>query len=326
AKLQKISTKNHSKLSHHKFSWHSATAPKKKKNKNKTRIKPDIYHNALLAWLYLLPAGLFLCIFMLYPMLKLFWDSFFQWDGFSTRYFIGLQHYKALIIDPRFWSALKNTAVFLLGSIPTGMALSLALAILIQKKISGRSFFRTVFFAPYVTSMVAAGLIWVWFLNYDYGILNTILSFAGFEKIPWLISEKYAMLSVIIMTIWKDLGYGMILFLAGLQNIDPVYYEAAKLDGANRWQIFSSITWPLLLPATLFILVTKVIFHVRAFEQIYAMTKGGPAGATTTGVYYIYQKAFQQFEMGYASAAAIILLIIVLIMAGLLNRLNKIKL
>ena len=266
------------------------------------------------AWFYLMPALMLLTLFAIYPTFRLIFDSFFEWDGMGDRLFVGLENYSQLLVDEEFWQTVKNSFVFIFGSVPAGMAISLIMALLIQKHLIGRGFFRTVFFAPVVTSLVAAGLIFVWLLNYDYGILNLLLSKLGFAKIPWLTSEKYAMFSVIIMTVWKDAGYNMILFLAGLNGISSTYYEAARIDGASRWQIFWKITWPLLMPTTFFILVIRIIFSFRTFEQIFAMTKGGPVGSTTVFIYYIYEKAFKYFEIGYASAAAIILLVIVLAM------------
>jgi multiple sugar transport system permease protein len=275
------------------------------------------------AWLYLAPATILLTLFYFYPTARLFFDSFYEWDGMGERLYVGLENYALLISDEEFWRTVRNSFVFIIGSVPTGMALSLAMALLIQKNVVARDFFRTVFFAPVVTSLVAAGLIFVWLLNYDYGILNLLLSHFGLQKVPWLVSEKYAMLSVIAMTIWKDAGYNMILFLAGLNNISETYYEAARIDGATRWQIFWKITWPLLMPTTFFILVVRIIFSFRTFEQIYAMTKGGPVGSTTVFIYYIYEKAFKYFEIGYASAAAILLLIIVLVMTYVQFRVIK---
>jgi multiple sugar transport system permease protein len=266
------------------------------------------------AWLYLAPALILLSIFIFYPTVRLLCDSFYRWDGMGERTFIGIQNYRMLVEDDEFWQTVKNTFVFILGSVPAGMALSLVMALLIQKHLIGRDIFRTIFFAPVVTSLVAAGLVFVWLLNYDFGVLNLMLDTFGFAKVPWLVNDKYAMLSVIVMTIWKDAGYNMILFLAGLNNISESYYEAARIDGAGSWQMFWKITWPLLMPTTFFILVVRIIFSFRAFEQIYAMTKGGPVGSTTVFVYYIYEKAFKYFEMGYASAAAIALLLIVLVL------------
>jgi multiple sugar transport system permease protein len=277
------------------------------------------------AWLYLAPALILLSLFVFYPVVRLFYDSFYRWDGMGARTFVGLEHYRMLVDDDQFWQTVKNSFVFIVGSVPAGMAVSLAMALLIHKYLVGRDLFRTIFFAPVVTSLVAAGLVFVWLLNYDYGVINRMLETAGFAKIPWLVDDKLAMLSVIVMTIWKDAGYNMILFLAGLNTISESYYEAARIDGANRWQMFWKITWPLLMPTTFFILVVRIIFSFRTFEQIYAMTKGGPAGSTTVFVYYIYEKAFSYFEMGYASAAAIALLLMVLALTYIQFKVVKIE-
>lgn len=277
------------------------------------------------AWLYLAPALILLGIFVFYPTVRLLCDSFYRWDGMGERTYVGIQNYRMLVEDDEFWQTVKNSFVFIIGSVPTGMAISLIMALLIQKHLIGRDIFRTIFFTPVVTSLVAAGLVFVWLLNYDFGILNRMLQKLGFAKIPWLVDDKYAMLSVILMTIWKDAGYNMILFLAGLNNISESYYEAARVDGAGSWQMFWKITWPLLMPTTFFILVVRIIFSFRTFEQIYAMTKGGPVGSTTVFVYYIYEKAFKYFEMGYASAAAIALLLIVLVLTCIQFKIVKKK-
>ena len=277
------------------------------------------------AWLYLMPVIVLFVVFWLYPTAMLLYDGFFRWDGISTRKFVGLNNYIDLFKDAEFRMTIKNTLVFILGTVPTGIALGLGLALLLQKKLVGSGIFRTIFFCPVVTSYVAAGLVWVWLLNADYGIVNMFLSRLKFEKVPWLISENTAMLAVITMTVWKDAGYSMVLFLGGLNNIDPSYYEAARIDGANRWQIFWGVTWPLLMPTTIFVLATRMIFTFRTFEQVYAMTHGGPAGATTVFVYYIYEKAFQNFELGYASAAAVVFLAMVLVLTGLQFKLVKFR-
>ncbi|MEJ2057654.1 MAG: sugar ABC transporter permease [Desulfofustis sp.] len=278
------------------------------------RLKAWVNEEQVSAWLYLLPAMVLLSVFFFYPTIRLFIDSFYEWDGMGERFYRGLENYQMLLSDEEFWQTVWNSFVFIVGSVPTGMAVSLGLALLIQKYVLGRSFFRTVFFAPVVMSLVAVGLIFVWLLNYDYGVVNLIFQELGHHKVPWLNSGQYAMLSVIIMTIWKDAGYNMILFLAGLNSISESYYEAARIDGAGAWKTFWRITWPLLMPTTFFILVVRIIFSFRTFEQIFVMTKGGPMGETTVFVYYIYEKAFKYFEIGYASAAAIVLLIIVLVL------------
>jgi multiple sugar transport system permease protein len=260
------------------------------------------------AWTYLSPALILFGIFWFYPTIMLVNDSLYRWDGFGPRRFIGLENYTELLNDPSFYQTLQNTLVFLMGTVPTSMAVGLILALLLQKQIVAKGVFRTIFFSPVVTSYVAAGLIFLWLLNYDYGVVNALLSRLGFDRIPWLMEQKTAMLAVITVTVWKDAGYNMILFLGGLNSIDPTYREAAALDGAGRWQIFKDITWPLLWPTTIFVLITRIIFTIRAFEQIYAMTRGGPSGATRVFVYYIYEKAFDNFQLGYASAAAVLLL------------------
>lgn len=294
-----------------------------RKGGNMERLQSWLDREQVAAWMYLAPALILLGVFFIYPTGRLFFDSFYAWDGMGERFYVGFENYLLLLEDDEFWQTVVNSMVFIIGSVPTGMAVSLGLALLIQKYVIGRSFFRTVFFAPVVMSLVAAGLIFVWLLNYDYGIMNLLLEQMGQEKIPWLTSERYAMLSVILMTIWKDAGYNMILFLAGLNSISETYYEAARIDGAGAWKTFWRVTWPLLMPTTFFILVVRIIFSFRTFEQIFVMTKGGPMGETTVFVYYIYEKAFKYFEVGYASAAAILLLVLVLVLTFLQFRFVK---
>lgn len=281
------------------------------------KIKKFIDREGVSAWLYIAPALFFLTLFIFVPTFQLFLNSFYYMDGMGTKEFIGLENYRDILTDPDFWQTVKNSFIFIFVSVPLGMVVSLVLALLILKEIRGQGVFRTIFFAPVVTSLVAAGLMWVWILNYDFGIFNQFIQRLGFDKIPWLVSSKYAMPSVILMTIWKDAGYNMILFLAGLNGISSVYYEASSIDGATKWQQFKHITWPMLMPTTVFIFIVRMIFSFRTFEQIYAMTKGGPVGSTRVFVYYIYETSFQFFELGKGSAAAILLLIIVLSLVGI---------
>jgi len=289
------------------------------------KLRELLEKESVSAWLYLAPALILLGIFTFYPTIQLFINSFYEMDGMGTKIFMGTDNYKNLLSDEEFWNTVKNSFVFIGWSVPLSMIAGLLLALLINKDIKGKGVFRTIFFSPVVTSLVAAGLIWVWLLNADYGIVNTLLNKMGFAPIPWLTDEKFAMKSVIMMTVWKDAGYNMILFLAGLNSINTSYYEAAEIDGATKWQQFKEITWPLLMPTTLFVLVIRTIFSFRTFEQIFAMTKGGPTGSTTVFVYYIYEKAFNNFELGYASAAAMILLVIVLSLTFIQFKLTKKK-
>lgn len=289
------------------------------------KLRELLEKEAVSAWLYLAPALILLGIFTFYPTIQLLINSFYEMDGMGTKIFMGMDNYKNLLSDEEFWNTVKNSFIFIGWSVPLSMLAGLLLALLINNDLKAKGLFRTIFFSPVVTSLVAAGLIWVWLLNNDYGIINTLLTRMGLPAIPWLVDERYAMKSVIMMTVWKDAGYNMILFLAGLNAINSSYYEAAEIDGATKWQQFKEITWPLLMPTTLFVLVIRTIFSFRTFEQIFAMTKGGPTGSTTVFVYYIYEKAFNNFELGYASAAAMILLVIVLSLTFIQFKLSKKK-
>jgi multiple sugar transport system permease protein len=267
------------------------------------------------AYLFLLPACLLLGVFVLWPMLQLIFVSLNEWNILKDEMsFTGLKNYRAALTDEGFWQALGNTFVFVAVTVPVGMAISLALALLLNEKIKGAGLFRTAVFTPFVTSTVAAGVIFVWLLDYDRGLVNAALDAVGIGRINFLQSERWAMWAVVLMTLWKQAGYNMILFLAGLQAIPPMYYEAAMIDGARRgWQTFRHITWPLLAPTTFFVLVISVIFAFRSFEQMFVMTRGGPVGSTTTLVYYIFDRAFKYGNMGQAAAVSTLMVLIVLL-------------
>jgi multiple sugar transport system permease protein len=252
---------------------------------------------------------------VLYPLLQLIWVSLNEWNILKDQMtFVGLKNYQAILKEEGFRQALVNTLVYVGVTVPLGMAVSLGLALLLNDKIKGVGFFRTAVFTPFVTSTVAAGLIFIWLMDYDRGLVNAALQAVGIGRINFLQSERWAMLAVILMTVWKQAGYNMILFLAGLQGIPEMYYEAASIDGARRgWQTFRHITWPLLWPTTFFVLVISIIFAFRSFEQMFVMTRGGPVGATTTLVYYIFDKAFKFGHMGQAAAVSTLMVVIVLL-------------
>lgn len=271
-------------------------------------------HDTVTAYLFLLPACLLLGVFVVYPVGRLLWVSFNQWNVLKDEMtFIGFANYRAVLRQPEFWQGLRNTLYFVVATVPVGMVVSLALALLLNDKFKGVGLFRTLIFTPVVTSTVAAGVIFVWLMDYDQGMINWLLQTAGFDPINWLQSERWAMPAVVLMTIWKQAGYNMVLFLAGLQGIPDTYYEAGAIDGIKPgWQTFRHITWPLLWPTTFFVLVISVIFAFRSFEQMYVMTRGGPVGATTTLVYYIFDKAFKFGQMGQAAAISVLMMLIVL--------------
>lgn len=266
------------------------------------------------AYLFILPALVLLGVFVIYPVIQLLWVSLHQWNILKDEMtFVGVANYRAVMSEGDFWKSLWNTFYFVIATVPLGMALSLALALLLNDKLRGVGLFRTIFFTPVVTSTVAAGVIFVWLMDYDQGAINWLLQSIGIGRINWLQSERWAMPAVILMTLWKQTGYNMVLFLAGLQGIPDMYYEAASIDGARRgWQTFRHVTWPLLWPTTFFVLVVSVIYAFRSFEQMYVMTRGGPVGSTTTLAYYIFDKAFKFGQMGQAAAVSMLMVVIVL--------------
>ena len=266
------------------------------------------------AWLFLAPSLVLFAIFTAIPVISAFFISFTQWNLFNEVTWVGLGNYIGLAHDEIFAKVLGNTGYFVLVSVPVQIALALACALALNRGLKGQTFFRVVYFLPVVTSTIAAALVWAWLFNSNFGLINAGLSLAGVTDLPkWMGSTRWAMPAIIIVSIWQNLGYAMVLFLAGLQNIGKDVHDAAALDGATGWDRFWHITLPLLSPTTFFVLVISIIGSFQVFELVLVMTKAGPANATNTLVYYIYQNGFQFYQMGYASAAAMVLFLIVLI-------------
>jgi multiple sugar transport system permease protein len=216
--------------------------------------------------------------------------------------FVGLDNYARMIQSAEFWQVLKNTAIYSIGTIPLNMALSLWVAYLLNKKLAGKKFLRTAFFAPVIISPVAAALIWRWMYDPNFGLVNFFVEMLGFDPVNWLNEPTAAMFALIIMSVWKTFGINMVLFSAGLQGIPDSYYEAAELDGAGKWAKFWNITIPMLAPTTFFIMIMSMISSFQVFDVVYVLTSGGPLGSTKVLVFYVYEYAFKFFEMGYASA------------------------
>lgn len=264
------------------------------------------------AYGFLLPNLLGFAVFTFFPVLAALLISFTDWDLLQPPVWVGLENYRTLFADPLFGQVLKNTALYVLGTVPLQMALALAVALALNQRIPGQLFFRTAYFMPVVASTVAVALVWRWIFNYDFGLLNSFLYMVGVQDPPnWLGSTRWALPSIIIMSIWQQVGYSMVLFLAGLQGVPQQLYEAAKIDGAGPWARFLFITLPMLSATTFFVLVIGVINSFQVFDQALIMTQGGPANATNTIVYHIYRNAFQFFKMGYASAMAWVLFAII---------------
>lgn len=269
--------------------------------------------NTIDAWLFLLPNFIGFLVFTVFAIGFSLWISMHRWDLFSSPTFIGLGNFVRLLTDDRdFKRALLNTLYFAVGIVPLGTAASLCLALLVNRGLKGMTFFRTVMYLPSVSSTIAVGIVWIWLLDPQFGVVNYALRSIGLASPPnWLGSVLWAKPALILMHIWQYAGYYMIIFLAGLQGVPEQLYEAAVLDGASSWQKFWRITLPLLSPTTFFVIVMKMIGVFNIFEQPFIMTGGGPSGSTETIVYYIYSNAFEWFNMGYASAVAWVLFILV---------------
>ncbi len=263
------------------------------------------------AFIMLLPNLAGFAVFTCWPVVASFFLSFTKWDLLQPIQFVGLQNYMDLFSDETFIKVFWNTLYFTAVSVPIGIALSLSLAIALNQGLRGMKFYRAAYFLPVVSSMVAVAVIWQWIYNPEYGLLNFLLSLIGISGPNWLTSTTWAMPAVILTSIWKGLGFNMLIFLAGLQGIPEHYYEAAEMDGANWLQKFWRITVPLLSPTTFFVTVMAVINSFQVFDSVYLMTQGGPARSTSVMVHYIYENAFQFFRMGYASAMSYVLFFVI---------------
>ncbi len=275
---------------------------------------------AIWGFLFILPMISFIYFFSLGPIIYSFSSSFTEWDGITTPVFVGLGNYKALFANPEFWQEFLNTLTYTVGVVPISLLLSILLADALNRSFKGRDFFRTVFFLPSVTMPVAIAIVWKWLYNSDYGIINSILSVFGIQGPSWVGDPRFAMPSVVIVTIWRQVGYNMIILLAGLQGISSTYYEAASIEGASRFKQFTKITLPLLSPTIFFLSIIMLIDAFKAFDFIYIFSGGSQQtfrspslDALRTIVYGIFENGFKFLRMGYASAEAVVLFGIILI-------------
>ncbi|MER2227751.1 MAG: sugar ABC transporter permease [Carnobacterium sp.] len=259
------------------------------------------------AFLFILIPILGFIIFALIPASISLYASFTDWNGISQMNFIGLENYKKLFQDEYFWKTLGNTFYLMLG-IPIGLVLSFLLASALSRKIKGRTIFRVIYYIPVISSLAAISILWQWAYNGDFGLVNQALNLIGVEGPNWLQNVNTVKPAIIIMTVWKGVGYSMLLYLAAIQSIPRTYYEAADLDGASAFQRFKYITWPMVKPITFFLVVTNIIAGSQIFTEINIMTPtGGPQYSSATVVWYLWREAFNNLNMGYASAIAVIL-------------------
>jgi multiple sugar transport system permease protein len=278
------------------------------------------------AYLFLSPWIIIFCIFTLYSLSFSFYLSFHEWNILEpAKPFVGLENYIRLFQDEKFYQALWNTILFTGFGVPLGLVAGLLVALLLNTKVRGQGLYRTLYYIPVITPLVVSAVIWKWIYQGDYGLLNYYLLRLGLikEKLLWLADPDLAMPALILMGVWGGVGGTMVLYLAGLQSIPEELYDAARVDGANGLQKLLYITVPLLAPTTFFILITSIIGSFQSFAHIYIMTGGGPLRRTTVIGYYLYEKGFRHFEMGYASAMAYVLFAIIFVFTLLQLRFTK---
>lgn len=280
--------------------------------------------NALIGWSFILPNFVGFAVLTLVPVIALFYLAFTSWNAFGTAPWVGLDNFTRLVGDTSFHTSLTNTVYYTVFHIPLTLAASLGLALLLNRKLRGVAFFRTAAFFPYITSIVAIAVVWNMLFSPEFGPINQLLSFLGVQDPPgWTTSADWSMPAVIIVATWREMGYYMLLFLAGLQTIPPELYEAARVDGANAWQRFRNVTIPSLRPTTFLVMVLLTIGSFKIFDLILVMTNGGPGQSTLVLSQFIYQKGFVENQFGYASASSIVLFAICLAITILQFVVNK---
>ncbi len=288
------------------------------------RISRRRVRQNLEGWLFIAPVVVGVLTFYFVPILVSLYTSFTNSDGLTRPDWVGLFNYERLITRDQFFRrSLVNTLFYVAGHIPLTLGLALGLALLCNRKVRGVTWFRTAFFIPVVTNVVAVSLVWSFFFSPRGGIMNWFLSLFGIAGPSWLTDTRWAMPAVIIVSVWFGVGYPMVILLAGLQGIPEIFYDAAKVDGTTAWGRFRYVTLPLLTPSLFFLTITQFISSFQVFGIIYVLTGGGPARATSVYIYYLYQNAFQNSRMGYASAMAWILFVIIALITLVQWKLQK---
>lgn len=278
------------------------------------RLRTTSHTQRRIALAFLAPHFIGFLVFQIFPIFGTLWFSFLDWNLINPPEFVGLENYRQLFSQDFFFAkAMSNTLIYTVGTVTMILSGSLAAAILLNQDIKFKSLFRTLYFIPNVSSLVAVSFVWMWIYNSDFGLLNGMLRAIGVSEPPtWLSDTSLALPSVMVMSAWTQIGFFTVIFLAGLQGIPRQFYESAKIDGVSVWQSFRYITFPLLSPTTFFVLILSIVNSFQVFEQTYIMTKGGPAFSTTTAVMYIYDQAFEYQQIGYASAVSVLLFLLIL--------------
>jgi multiple sugar transport system permease protein len=274
--------------------------------------------------LFLLPTIVVLGTFNFYPAFYSLYMSFFDWRGFTPeRTFVGLGNYIQLFNSGEFWNSLRVTVIYASGVTLVALVIGLAVAVLLNQQILGRAFYRTLYFLPVITPTVAAGVVWKYLFDPTNGVVNQVLSTLGIPGPGWLSDPSWSLIAVIIVGIWKRVGFNMVIYLAALQSIPRMYYEAAAIDGANAWHTFRRIIVPLLIPTTLFLIITSLIDAFQIFDLVYIMTAGGPLRSTDVIGYYLYRYGFRYHELGFASAIAYVMFILIFVVTILQFRITR---
>lgn len=280
-------------------------------------MKKNSFLNDAKALLFTLPAVIPLLLFWFIPLGYIIYLSFVEWDFMNPiKTFVGLDNYRDLFTNPQYYQALRVTILFCLGSVLPIVVIGLALALLFQQKMKGTALFQTLMFSPWVTPTVAISIVWSWIYEPDIGLANLVLDWFGMDPIRWLQDPNWALVAVLIVTIWKSAGWCMIFYMVAIRNVPPDLLEAADLDGANYWRKFKHVTLPLISPTTFFLIIVQLIQALQAYDQINVLTQGGPAGSTRTLLYLYYQSAFTSYQIGEASTVAITLIFGCIILSG----------
>lgn len=281
------------------------------------------FERKLFPYLMLLPMIVIFGVFLFYPALNGLKISFMKWDGINPQEFVGLKNYSKLLGDKVFWRAFTRTIAFTAMAVPGIYVAALGLALLLTREVKGSDFFRAVFYWPTMISSIVVGLSWRFLLGEDFGVINYMITTLGKSPVKWLTDPKIAMGVIVFVTVWSLAGYYMVMFVAGIEAIPRDYYEAAQIDGASFWQQFRFITLPLLKATSLLVLVLSTVTVIKTYPLVYALTKGGPAGATKFMVQYIQETGFEKSQMGYACAMAMVLFAVLAALTIAQFKLNK---